>query len=269
MELAPEENQRALQIKQTVEQRSDILNLRDMEYAQFAVMTKGNVVEAIRRIQLAHAFRQEYNIDPYSLEQGMDLVEKFMQQQPNFLLSIDRNAAHGYHIFVYNRTGFHPSNIRSDEDYRIFIGAMIFMMDALQPTLQACQRGIVHIGECSDMQEENLDLQLEERLWFELMDFYPISWKEVSWLRTNTVASILYASMMRWYRPEHMQAFQLNFQQDEGVFFDRLDNLFKQSPPENAVQIRLDKIRGFLEERKRNMDTFSLEFEDRLVLALA
>ena len=183
-----------------------------------------------------------------------------MQQQPNYLLSIDRNETHGYHVFVCHRAAFHPSRIQSREDFRVFIGATLFLMNALQPTLQACQRGTVQICECHGLQEENLDLSLEERVWYELMDSYPTAWKEVSWLRANTVASILHASMMRLYRPEHLQGFQLNYPQtsEGGLFFDRLDHLFPQYPLELVTKKHLDKIRGYLEERKRNMELFSL-----------
>ena len=85
--LTDEELHWALNIKEAVEANSDLINLTDYEYAQFAMVLKDDLEEALHRIQGLQYFKQEYKIHD-TIEEGMAILKAFHQQQPFLVLDL-------------------------------------------------------------------------------------------------------------------------------------------------------------------------------------
>ena len=155
MELSPQELVWALDTKRAVIQaakESDFLKeLSDYEYAHYALITRGNVEEALRRIEMMQHFREEYKIADNS-DEGIEILMKFTrQQQPWFMVSVDYSPNHGHFILVYDYARFNPSAVDFPEDWRIFLGGMYYIHQLCQSNLMACRQGLVHICECEGM----------------------------------------------------------------------------------------------------------------------
>lgn len=70
-----------------------------MEYAHYAIITQGDLRNALKRITGIQAFRELYHADN-SVEQGLQMLEALIKQQPGLLLCIDVDSVtlEGLHV---------------------------------------------------------------------------------------------------------------------------------------------------------------------------
>ena len=89
----------ALEIKQAVEAEEELRPLSDMDYVQYAIICKGNLGNAMRRIRNIQAFKDTYQVDN-SVEQAMAMLEAFMTQQAGLILHLDIDpvSLEGLHV---------------------------------------------------------------------------------------------------------------------------------------------------------------------------
>ena len=101
MALTGQEIQWVQEIKEAVVASPDLNELSDFEYAQHALVTKGDVEDALRRIQGLKDFREEYQIHD-TLEEGMELLHSFSKQHPWFVLDVEYESQYGHFVCVYD-----------------------------------------------------------------------------------------------------------------------------------------------------------------------
>ncbi|CAB9526069.1 expressed unknown protein [Seminavis robusta] len=267
MRLSTREVRRALAIKAAIvdsnkerrEQGEDeLIELTDFEYAQYALLTKGNVEDALERIEKMQAFREEYRIQD-TVEEGMEIMQALTIQQPWFVVSVDYNPTHGHFVFVYDYSKLKPAAVDYPEDWRIFLGGMYYIYQLGLSNLLACREGLVHIAECQGMGYSNFSMDFLNRCWHHLLAHYPYTTKECSWLHTPLVANIQYAfyKSVMGHKADIIRV-GCNF----GGYDGQIDEMFK-LPSEDIAEFRLmGRYLAYLNLRYQNQSVFRLPSQD-------
>ena len=147
MSLTDEECRWALAIKRAVMEDVSLEELSDFEYAQYALVTRGDTEAALYKIQGLQTFRHEYNIHD-TLQEGLQLLRELHQQQPWFVLDVEYEPQHGHFVWVYDYAVVDPSKVRLPEEYRAYLGGLYYVFQLLQANLGSIREGLVHICEC-------------------------------------------------------------------------------------------------------------------------
>lgn len=190
------------------------------------------------------------------MEEGTELLERYIvQQQPWFVLDVHVDAKHS--VLAQDFASLDPSHVKTDADWRVFLGAKYYLFQVLQPTLASIRRGILSIAEVEGMGWSNFDPSVLQRHHSELLDYYPMAIKEVRILHSSVIGS-LFLSMVKKLRRNVP-----NSTIEEGCQWDELDNgrleeLFKSPSPEEAQRRLLGKCRASLEHRYRNYESYRL-----------
>ena len=149
--LTEEELEWCWALKVAVEAEDDLKPLSDFEYVHQALYAKENTESALARVRGLQAFREEYRISD-NPEEGIQMIEAFMNLHPNFLLSVDIDETLGHFVLIYDYAKRRPGNVKSDRDWRNHLGGMYYLMHAMQNNVHAVRQGVVHICECEGTQ---------------------------------------------------------------------------------------------------------------------
>lgn len=272
MIITSEERQWALAIKHAVDNDEDIMVLTDFDYMQYAIVCGDDVDDALQRIRGLQVFRQEYNIGD-TFEEGVHFLGALLQQQPGMLLSIDKARtsaklpdevegeidvdAHSNFWMIFDFARINPPAMNLPADKRNVLAALYYAHHATQPNPNYIRNGILFIAECDSMTWDNISLDFLGPLWGEMKRYYPIRFKEVSWLRAATAATIMF-NLCKPFMPPHIRR-MVNMGCEFQAFDGRLDELFMaQSTMEEYNHMILSKASGHLQERFHNSQHFRL-----------
>lgn len=257
MTLSEEEHLWAHAIKAAAANDEELMELSDYEYAHHAIVSRGNVQEALDRIRGMQYFREEYNIHD-NPEEGLELFVAFMRKHPGFLLSVEWDANGGHFVVVndYAKRRSEGSDFRFPEDWRIHLGGLYYLAQALTTHPLAIREGVVHIVECEGMGWNNCNRENHRREWEHLRVHYPIRYKEISWLRTPLAGNLLFAFLKPLMSENMKSKFQLGctFHGYDG----RIDDIFKQPTPEAAEAAMVERVHICLTMRYAHQQAFRL-----------
>lgn len=255
MDMNEQEIRWAVDIRHAVEDSHELQNRPDLEYAHHALVSRGNLNLALARIQGMQYFRDEYKIHD-TPEEGLQLLRQFFEKHPGFVLSVDYDRNHGHFVIVYDYAKRKPKAIDFPKDWRIHLGGFFYLFQAMQYNIVSMREGLVHICECEGMGWDNFSMEHVRRSFSDLYEHYPLEHKEISWIRTPMVANLLHAFMKPLIRPETRQKFRVgcNFYGYEG----RIDTIFNIPNASVAQENLLQKLRGYLQKRYDNEQTFRL-----------
>lgn len=146
--------------------------ITDMELAQHAIVSNGDIEESLKRIVHLDQHRKQYGIND-TVAQGVESIQLLMQQHPGYLLSVDQCARHHYYVHVVDFAKFRPKEVQLPHDWKIFLRGMYYLQQCFNPTLAAVRNGILAIAECDGMGWDNFCLDFERRVWYEHCGSYP------------------------------------------------------------------------------------------------
>lgn len=264
MRITHAEKDRAVAIKEAVENCSRCRNLTDFEYVHYALTTHGETMEKIRhRVYMMQCFRDEYNVFDEAL-QGVHLFRQLTVQQPGLFLDISYQPSSQNYIAVCDQAAWNPDVFKGgqgDVQWRIFLGGMFYKHQCQNPNFRCIRNGMSFLVECLDSSLlNNFDPSVMERMMVELFHHYPHKFKEWYFLNSNTIANMTYAVWKRFLPERLRKSFHLGYHlmdqlQEAGT---RLDEFYNTPTPEaNRDRIVL-KVLRFLIERYRNQKEFSL-----------
>ncbi|CAB9521444.1 expressed unknown protein [Seminavis robusta] len=228
--------------------------LSDFEYSQYALSTKGNLENALDRIEKMMYFQEEYNIID-TVEEGMALLEAFSKLMPWFLVSVEFAPEFGHFVSVLDYAKLNPKAVDFPADWRAWLGGFYYLLQLQHSNLSACRQGMVNICECEGMGYKNINVDFFYRTWSHLGEFYPHMYKEVSWLHTPLESNLLYASFKN-IMGEFASIIQVgcHFSGYDG----RIDEMFK-VPSEADAKLRLDvQVESYLRVRYYHQSSFVL-----------
>lgn len=261
MYLSPAEEARALEIKEAVEADHRLASLSDFEYVHWALTTVGESMECVLdRVFRMQCFCGEYKLSD-TLEEGIILFFQHTKAHPGHMLAMEYLPSSENYIAISDYAAFYPGSIKTDEQFRIFMGGNFYQLQAQQPNFRAIRNGVSLMVECQDSSFENLDAGLQERYMVELFATYPQKLKEWFWVNSATVANMTCALWRRFLRPNMKDKFIMGHQ-IPGLDSRRLDTIYCVPTPEAANERMMLKALKFLALRYQNQKKFRLKKQD-------
>ncbi|CAB9522447.1 expressed unknown protein [Seminavis robusta] len=270
MTISEEERRWALEIKRAVEDNEELTNLSDMTYAHHAIVANGNVDEALCRIERQQVFRDHYKVD-HSVEQGVELLQELIRQQPGFLLNIDIELIRQEAINAVDCGCFNP-NVALDtsssagfgvhDNWRIFCCGYYYIKFTSQPTLSVIRNGTLELGDFGGYGWSNFSTEVNSRLMEEVVAWYPMKWNGLLLYNTGSVANAIIALAKPLMGETMRNTLQLGCQVVEADGScnpnRRLREFYMQPNAEEAERNMLERAKLLLTTRQNNEETFRL-----------
>ena len=274
MVVLPEERDWAHDIKRAVQEAEHLDPLSDFDYVHYAIVTQGNLQDALYRIEGIQACKREYHIEN-TVDQGVEQIRLHMDEVvPGFLLHVDLCPVTNEPICVLDNAAFFPKFIKAgcprrgpDYYWKTYLVASYYIMMACQPTMEAIRGGLTIILDCAEVEWKNVSMAFESQVNDELRSFYPQKYKTVLAYNTHVISNLGW-SLFKQYMDESMKAtlklgckilepeFAANM---EGVETPtRLRELFLQPTKEIARVNLLRRVRELLTLREENVRNFKL-----------
>lgn len=267
--LSPEEVTKAREIKVAAQAWPNTLQpLSDFEYVQYALCTEGETMDKImQRMEVMEAFRQEYSIQD-TKEEGVELLSQLMQEHPEFVLSLDYVTCSKNFLTIFDLSKLIMARIRTQEQFRIFMGAMYYMVHCKQCQFTAIRVGSSVLCECMGTTAKNIDHGVFDKLLHELYRWYPKKQKEMFFLHTPSVVNVLCSLWKRFMTSNQKQSLWLN-KEISGMEGQSINTLYTMPTPERATRHVLSMTQRFLETRYRNEREFRLPVSSTAIGELA
>lgn len=157
MLISETEREWALELKREVVRSEDLWILNDMWYAQYAIVSQGDIDDALKRVRHMQKFRIQYKIQN-TMECAMEIIEAMLKQQPGFLLSID--VARMESVNVLDFGAFNPKKALHIErapdgngmidNWRTVVAGIYFMKYIAQPSLCVVRTGLLQLMDFGD-----------------------------------------------------------------------------------------------------------------------
>lgn len=292
MLITPAERAWALEIKAAVEDptsnsdNDELEAMCDFDYAQYAIITKGNLQEALRRITTIQAFRKNYKITN-TVDQAVFYINALMDQQPGFVLNLNVDLTRQESVNCYDVGCFHPKvamgittstnnsttrNTRtSSEDqttiipydnWQVCLGGVYYLKYSCQPTMSVIRNGFMELIDFGDYEWENFSLEAQERLFGELLSDYPMFEKHLLAYNTGYIANIAFG-LAKSILPETMRnsihlGCQIIEPEESRSPTRRLRDFYLQPTPEVAQKNLLERARLLVALRLHNEQVFRL-----------
>lgn len=274
MMILPEEREWALEIKRAVQEADhlDSSSLSDFDYVHYAIVTQGQLPDALYRIEGMQACQREYQIHN-TVEQGVEHIRWHMDKvAPGFLLHLDLCPVTNEPICVLDNSAFYPKIIQAgcpkrgpDYYWTIYLVANYYIMLTCQPTFEAIREGITVIFDCAEVEWKNVSMAFESQMSDELRAYYPQKYKTVLAYNTHVIANLAW-SLFKQYMDDSMKAtLKLGCKILEPEFAPegietphRLRELFLQPTEETARENLLRRVSELLTRREENVRTFTL-----------
>lgn len=266
MKLTAAEIRRAWEIKRAVEDgmgaedlEHPVMPLKDFEYVQYALFCPHNdpIPNILHRISMVQACRREYGFIN-TVEQGLEILELGTQLLPGFLLAIEYLKTSENYMCVEDWSKLYPAVVRTDEQYRIFVGMYYYKLHCQEPQFTAIRNGTTSIVECTDMTlQENFDSTFTERVLHSFKRWYPNKRRETFCVNAPSIIPFWYGMTKKFLPGSHQETIKFGFQVP-GMEGQRIDPLYKMPTPELAIQKMLRNARCLLTLRYHNEKTFVL-----------
>jgi len=280
MQLSDQERNWALELKHAVQDTPDRFPpedsryiLGDMELAHVAIVSRGNLVEGLVRLEGLQQYRREYELD-HSPPQILEALQNFMHQQPGYLLHMDVSPVPPFDpLLIMDSSQVFPKvAVAAEDKWRVFCVGIYYTHYVLWPTLATVRHGLNITLECGACGWHNFSMEQVTRLFEEVMAYMPIKFKSMKGYNTNVVANLMFSMARPFMGPEMKKSVQLGCQVITG---DTAENAtlinnthssnaslaeFYLQPSLQAAELRiLQKAQALLSVRKYNEQVFRLE----------
>ncbi|CAB9520487.1 expressed unknown protein [Seminavis robusta] len=271
MTLTQEEHGWACQLKQKVmettctasddDQSPPLTPLTDMEIAQYALVSGGDVPNAMKRIQAMQAFRSTYGIH-HSPEQGVEAIGTFLEQQAGLILCFDVDTVTWDGIRVVDVGALNPAAaVASEDTWRIFIRGDYYLYYTCQPTLATIRRGNHTMMDFSEFSWKQWNMELQYRFCAEMFAQYPIKFRQLLCFNTGTVANVCWSLVRRLYPTSLTNVLELGCEvpcQFGDDFPKPLAHQYLQPSLQEAYCRQLLRAKDLLSLRAKNEQLFRL-----------
>lgn len=258
MLLTQEERQWAVNIRSTIEMMPDIDNPSDYWYAQLALVCKGDVNGAVRRLIGLQDFRREYKImdDFDCIDAATKAIDRgVLKAVPGMYLAYLFSPDDGTYCISIDLTKFDTSSLRkSDRKLGTFMAGLYFMHHAFTADLETVRRGTVGLLECEGIcWSHKPDMKIMSMVGAQLISHYPIQ-TIMKHFHTGVIFNSLAGILKRTLPKEDAARFQVGCQLDA-----RLDSICLVPTLEAAAERLLEHLAEGLRRRHQNEKDFSLD----------
>lgn len=271
MLITEEEQDWALELKRAVTASRDSFPstplISDMEYAQHAIVARGNTQEALQRIIRQQHFYSEYGIDNTS-EQAVHYLRELMKQQPGYILHLDYVSSTQESLIVTDPANYYPKRSMestpehsADYNWRVYAVGFYYLHHTVQPSLASIRQGLIAIQECQGFGWDNFRMEGSSRIFAEVFASLPLKYKSILAYNThsvvNSVANLVKPFMTRSQR-ESLHLGCTIVEPDGASSNMRLSELFLQPTLEAAQEVLLQRVARLSTTRFCNETTFRL-----------
>ena len=205
----------AKNIKMSMTEENETLakTITDLEYAQLAIITKGQLERSMKMAHRLSEFKSEHGIDTnfasaddesngssVFAEKGVESITTFLEKtSPGFFMSFGRECgdAVGPALITLNLTSFLPRKYRTPEDWKVLFSALYYLFEASSTDIAAIREGTAFICDCDLIGWDNFSTEIEKYGSKLYRDSYPIRVKEMTMVRTP----LFYRALYYVYKP--------------------------------------------------------------------
>ena len=178
-----------------------------------------------------------------------------MKLMPGFVLDVNYDEERGYFVLIEDAAKVIPANVGTSEEWRNWLGGQYYLYHAMMSNFEAVRTGIFRIVEVDSFGWNNFSVDFYRRGYSDFMDFYPVYYRDVSWVHSSVVANMLH-SLFKSIIGKDAAFVRL------GAPFDahdgRLDELFLQPSKAIAESRLLLRLHEYLVTRLKNQAAFQL-----------
>lgn len=264
MIVLPEEREWAVVIKRAVLEADHLHPLSDYEYVQYAIISQGDIHDALERISAQQTFKTKYHIDD-SVDQGRRYLGWVMNNIPGFVLYLDNHVETNESIIAWECSVFNPKEImKDDKAWEAYMTFSYYLYSLSQPTFASIRAGIVLLLDCAEVEWKNVSMEFQQRTHEELRNSYPFKYKRVLAYNTHLIANLGWSLFKKIMSPTMRDSLQLGCRIDLSPALDgpealsRLRQLLFQPSQEVAQTNILRRAGDLLAKRVENVSTFKL-----------
>ncbi|CAB9505568.1 expressed unknown protein [Seminavis robusta] len=262
MLLTQEEQRWALQLKESMVNRPDLDEENDMWLAQYAIVTEGDISNALKRIARIQAFQKQYGVNN-SVEQGVQMLSKLFQLMPGSILCLDVDPMknEGLHI-MDNGKQDHMAAMASERNWRICLVGFYYYFLVCQPTLATIRNGQHTMADFVDFTWNNFRMEFFYQFNLEFGELYPHRFSGFLAFNTGTLANLMFALVKHVYSKALMSKVQLGCHiplGEEDEVPRSLSEIYLQPSLEEANKRMLVRARELFTLRARNEANFRLQ----------
>jgi CRAL/TRIO domain len=255
MNLAPQELARAQEIKRAVEANSEVENLTDFEFVQFALAFGEEPMDQIvGKIAMHHAFRRQYGVRE-TVNDGVKSITRFSVQHYGVFLCIKYLKATRSYVTVMDWAAMIPP--QKEEQYQVYFSGLYYILHACFPDFESIRKGLTMVVECEGATSKNVSQRHIERVASDFHSHYPKKQKEVYFVNSPSVVNVACSLLFRLVGKNMRENIKLGYQ-IQGWEGRRIDVLYKSPSPEGGRINMLGSSRDFIEKRYRNIARFRL-----------
>lgn len=209
MSLSAQEHGWALSLKDAIANSPHHQSMSDMWVAQYAIISKGDIPNALHRIQAFQAFEKEYHVD-HSVEQGLLQLAGLADISPGLFLSLDVDPVTYEALAVTDMSRLNPQAMLEDHrTWKSTITGFYYYLYASQPTLATVRSGMYGQVDFGGFDWHNLSWEHLQKLSDEVLSLYPVHYSKVLAYNTNALANIMFAMVKKIFPLSLMKALQL------------------------------------------------------------
>jgi len=198
----------AKEIKASIMEEDEILaqTITDLDYAQFAIITKGNLKRAMKMIHNLSTFKKEnggIDTDAVAVDDISVLVEKAIDsiklvEKTGFIVSFgsvekEEPKYSASSVIALNLTAFNPRKYKSPEEWKVLFTALYYLCEASSATISDIKKGSSIICDCDLIGYDNYSSDINKYGSVLYQDSYPIRVKEIICLNTPFIFRAIYA----------------------------------------------------------------------------
>ncbi|CAB9516313.1 expressed unknown protein [Seminavis robusta] len=260
MKLTQEERVWALEIKEMIENSPELdTKYNDFMYAQMAIITKGDLEDAMNRAHGLQDFRREYKILD-TLEQGHMCMKKFIEILPLHWLSFSFSPSEGTYILVHDVSKIDTNLLNTVSKVETWMAASYYLHTSFSADMACIRRGCISMAECEGMDwTKKQDFKLIQAMISQLLTVYPFI-GEFRGFHTGTVFNVLASILRRILPSDFKDTFRTGYR-----FEGRLDSFYLIPDVPTANRRLISRLCETLKRRYDNEQNFFLTEENGAV----
>ena len=251
MRLTEEEWHWAWDIKEAIEANAEIDNLSDFFYAQFGIICKDNVEDALERAAALQGFRAEYSVkDTY--EDGCLCIKQLFLLMPEQFLDFSFNDREGAYVFTTDSTKMDSTQLSSSNRFSAWMAATYYMQTAYCPDMDSIRKGITVVAECDGWSwTKKQDFKVFQAMFSQLVSVYPLN-GHVRCYHTGVIWNVM-GSILSRLLPANANSIKTGFKAES-----RLDQYYLVPDEATAKQRMYQQLVDTLKRRYDNERDFKL-----------
>jgi hypothetical protein len=188
-DLTDEERVWIIQLEDAIKSsgEAEIGKVTEFDIALHAIVAKDKTAKAMHRLRRQKIFKETYNIrDDITVYEAIHIVHRFINAHPGFLLSFGKDTFCRWVVFFSLKS----LALRADADDGETLAAFYYIVQAMQPDLDAARFGTVWVGDLCEITRQQIPLTGARALF---QDSYPIKVKDFPCLNAPSRFSVVYA----------------------------------------------------------------------------